>query len=377
MKRSQVFNTDISSGYMGNYPALSPMKKRLLVAGLFEQLMLFDKAIIRTNGSNHGLIFLIDALGIETVERLLDYGYINLLIWTPVIVTGGGMKLDDGSIDKSVIYEQPPIVAGSMSDDDMNPEDNILKALKTMGFSREKTRSFIKKARKQYVVPDGMEFSTGSAKLVINAYENNDLESLGLPCNKPAMQMSIDERRKLLGLSSKVLETAVLSKYDYKSFENFESFQLGRQSLQKIGKAYSITENAASLFSLEKMPNLKALFLEDKLQFDSLFSLRHTGNAKYFRKWLNQIERSTDVTEITTEYLNELKGRNKITASDDKLMKTMSISLASAAIGAITTPPIAVVSGVALSLFDSFLLDNLIKGKNPSMFIEDVKQKIG
>lgn len=90
--KSQVFNTDMSSAYMEPYPKLSSIQKRVLVAGLFEQLMLFDKVVIRTNSSNHALIFLIDVLGLNTVEKLLDSGYIDFLVWTPVIISGSGLR---------------------------------------------------------------------------------------------------------------------------------------------------------------------------------------------------------------------------------------------------------------------------------------------
>lgn len=374
--KSQVLNTELSSGHMSHYPRLNDTQKRNLVAGLFEQLMLFDRAVVRTNGANHGLIFLIDALGLETVEKLLDKGCIDLLIWTPVIVTGGGMRLEDGSIDESVIYTQPPIVAGSMSDDDMDPENNIMKALNVFGVPRDKSRSFIRKARKRYVIPNGMEFSTGSSDLVLSAYENNDLSSLGLSFEKPPMDLNIEERQKLLGLSSKVLETALLSEYGYKSYENFEHFQLGRQALNKIGRAYQITENAESLFKLEKIPNLKSLFIEDRFEFDSVFSLRHTKNAKYFRNWLNDIDRSINAIDITTEYLNQLKGKHRVTATEDKLIKTISTVAVGAGLGAVLQAPEALVATTGLSLLDNFWLDNLIKGKNPSMFIEEIRGKL-
>ncbi len=374
--KSQVFNTELSSGYISHYPKLNSFQKRNLVAGLFEQLMLFDKAVIRTNISNHGLTFLIEVLGIDIVEKLLDKGYIDILVWTPVIVTSSGRRLDDGSIDESVIYTQPPIVAGSMSDEDKDPDNNIMKALNAFGIPRERCRNFLKKARKRYVVPDGMEFSTGSSELVISAYENNDLASLGLSYSKPPMELNVDERHQLLGLSSKVLETAVLSKYGYKSFENYDHFQLGKRSIQNIGRAYQMAENAESIFQLEKIPNLKALFIENRLPFDSVFSLRHNGNAKYFRKWLNDIDRSINALDITTEYLNELKGKNKVFSTEDKFIKSISTVAVSTGLGAVLQEPLALVANVGLSLLDNFWLDNLIKGKNPSMFIEDVRKEI-
>jgi hypothetical protein len=374
--KSEVFNTDLSSAQIRHYPSLNETQRNNIVAGLFEQLMLFDKAVIRTNRSNHALIFLIHNLGLTTVEKLLDFGYIDILLWTPVIASGGGLRREDGSIDESVIYSQPPIVAGSMSDEDKDPEKNIEQALHVLGISREKARPFMRKARKRYVVPDGMGFSKGAAEFVLNAYETGGLSSLGLPSIKGPMELDLDERGQLLDLSSKVLESALLGKYGYKSFNNYEHFELGRQNIQRIGKAYQVVENAENLFTLEKIPNLKKLFLEERMQFEDLFSLRHKSNAKYFRKWLNQVSEYTDSAEITTEYLKELKGLNNPTSSDDKFIKTLSVFLAGTGLGTVLNPVTGMLANAGLSFLDSYWIDGLVSGKKPSMFIEEVRKKI-
>lgn len=258
----------------------------------------------------------------------------------------------------------------------MDPEHNIKRALSPFRFNRKYQRSFVKKARKRYVVPDGLYFSNDSADLVINAYENNNLASLGMPYTKKPMSLDIPERQKLLELSGKVMETALLSKYNYKSFGNHEHFQLGRQSIQNIGKAYNISESADNIFQLEKIPNLKELFITEGLGFDELFKLRHTSNAKYFRKWINRVGENVDAAEITTEYLKEIKGQNNVTATEDKFMKTIFTFGLGAGLSSELSVAAGLLSTAGLSLLDNFWLDNLLKGKNPSMFIEDLSKEI-
>ena len=45
-----------------------------------------------------------------------------------------------------------------------------------------------------------MEFSSGSANLVIDAYKSNNLAALGLPYEKEPNQLNIEQRGKLLDL---------------------------------------------------------------------------------------------------------------------------------------------------------------------------------
>ena len=49
---------------------------------------------------------------------------------------------------------------------------------------------------------------------------------------------------------------------------------------------------------------------------------------------------------------------------------------ANAALSAAVAGPAGAVAGYALGLLETFWLDTLLKGKNPSMFIDDIKKKL-
>jgi hypothetical protein len=372
-----VFNNKIGNPYEFDYPRLTKEEEQNIIAGLFEQLLIFDKITITTNRVNFALAFLISKLGINTVEKLFDLGYIRILLWTPVIMTGSGRQKEDGSIDKSVIYGQPPIAAGSLGDKDLDPEENIHNAITHFNFHRDRRRIFTKKAAKNYIIPNGMEFSTGSAKVVIDAYESNNLVGLGLPFEKESNQLDLEQRQQLLGLGHKVLETAILSKYGFKSFENYEHFKICEQNLDNIGKAYNVSEGTSAILNLENLPDLKSLFINEKLQFEDLFTLRHLSNAKYFRKWINEISESSNAIEITREYLNQIKGSNKFfNSGEGKLIRNLGMFGVSTALGAAIAVPAGAVAGFGLGLLDTFVLDGILIGKNPSMFIDDLRKNI-
>jgi hypothetical protein len=377
MSKSAVLNNTLGSPYVFAYPQLTKEEEASILAGIFEQLLIFDKITLTSSRLNFSLIFLLHRIGINNVERLIDAGYLDFILWSPIIVTGAGREREDKTIDESVIYGQPPIVGGSLSKEDLDPEKNIQTALSRFDIHKDRKRIFTKKAIKHYSVPDGMILGTDAANLVIDAYKNNNLETLGLPYIKEPDQLNLDERGKLLDLGHKVTETAILSQYGLKSYENYESYEICKKNLQNIGKAYNILENTSNLFKIENVPNLKELFLTERLDFDSVFKIRHLSNAKYYRKWINEVGENNNAQEVSQEYLNQIKGDTKFfEKTQGKLIKNLFSFGANAALGKAIAGPPGTVAGLVMGLLETFWLDSILKGKNPSMFIDDIKKEI-
>jgi hypothetical protein len=382
---NNVFNNSVSTQFNLQNPNFNEQEQRMIIAGFFEQMLLFDRITLSTNRLNYTLTLLIAHLGINTVERLFQSGYVKIMLSSPILVTGSGRQREDGTMDLSVIYEQPPIATGSLSDEDMDPERNIQMALSNFDFHRDRKRIFSRIARDHYIVPDGMQYSSEAGRLVIDAYVKNNLSLVGLPYNKEPNELHLPERQLLLDLGYKVLETSIVSNYGMKSYGDSQIQGIYEQNLANIGNALKVTTNTTSLLTLEGIPNLQQLFIQERLEFDSVFKMRHTPNAKYFRKWINEISTSESAKEISVEYLNEIKGSNKFFASTGgKFVKNVGMFGAGLGLGAALAGPIGAAVGVigakaaefGLGLLDTFVLDGLLTGKNPSMFIDDVKQKI-
>lgn len=387
--KSEVFNNSIGTPFDFNYPTLTKDQEEQILAGLFEQLLIFDKITISTGRLNFPLAFLISKLGLKSVERLIEADYIRFMIYAPMIVTSTGMGKEDGTVDDSVIYGQPPIAAGSLSDEDLEPERNIHYALSNFGLSKDIKRKFTKKAIKNYVVPDGMAISTNSEKLIIEAYLNNNLATLGLPFEKDPTQLNLEQRGILLSLGHKIIETSILSKYNLKSFENFEHYAICEQNFSNIGKAFNISNNTTEILKIENLPNLKALFLNEKLDFDSVFKIRHLSTAKYYRKWINEVGENANLYEVTEEYLNQIKGNTKFfETTKGKFLKNIGLFGVTSVLGTLIGGNIGAITGTAVGkaiepavdygsgLLETFWLDNLLEGRNPSMFIDTIKKEI-
>lgn len=369
--KSEVFNNSFDAYNHFSFPTLSEEQERQYIAQLFEQLMLFDEVTISTNRLNSSLFYLIKNIGINSVERLLENKSIKFMLWSSFIVTSGGHRKDDGSIDDSIIYGRPPIVGASLSDEDLDPEKNIQSALSHFNFHRDRKRIFTKIASNHYIIPSDLDFAEDSAEIVIESYKSNNLSTFGLQFEKEPDQLDSKQRFKLLTLGNKLIETTILSKYNLKSYDDYEHYFFYNNSLNNIGKALKISENVSELFKLENIPNLKTLFLEEKINFDSIFKLRYLSSAKCFRDWINTKGGNVDAAVITKEYLNEIKGNNNFFESNGgKFTRNIVMFCASCILGEIIAGPI---TGFGLGLFDTFLLDNLLKGNNPSIFIDKIR----
>lgn len=383
--KNEVYNTTIGTPNSFDNPKLTKQQDQQILARLFEQILLFDSVTISTNRVNFGLTFLIDRLGLQTVERLLESGYIKLMIYSPVLVTGTGRQNENGTVDKSVIYGQPPIAAGSLSDEDLEPERNIYYSLSNFGLGKDYIRKFTKKAIKNYVIPDGMKVSTNSEKLIIEAYINNNLANLGLPFEKDPDQLDINQRGILLDLGHKIIETSILSKYNLKSYDNYEHLEICKQNISNIGKAFNIAENTSQILKIENVPNLQELYLNERLAFDRVFKIRHLPTAKYYRKWINEVGENANCFEVTEAYLNEIKGKGKfLETGKGKFIKNLGSFGVSTGLGALIGGHAGAVVGAflqpaadyGLGLLETFWLDNILKGKNPSMFVDDIKAEL-
>jgi hypothetical protein len=373
---SNVFNSTIGTPFDFGYPTYTKQQEDEILAGFFEQLMIFDKVTICTDRLNFSLFLLIKRLGINTVEQLIDRGYIQFMLWTPLIVMSTGMSRDDGSIDESAVLGKPPLVAGSLSEEDINPELNVERALQRFNLHRDRKRSFTRKAEKNYIIPGDMKDSALSTQIITDAYKNNNLESLGLPFAKEPDQLTVAERSILQKLGHNVLETSILSKYELKSFEQYEPFAICKRNMENIGKAYNVAGNNSGIFTLENLPKLKELYLTERLEFDSVFVLRNLATARYYRKWINGIGESNNLQEVTKDYLNQVKGNGRFFDTvGGKLTKNLTMLGANAAIGTAVAGPAGTVAGAVLGLLETFWIDGMLKGKNPSMFIEGIRQE--
>jgi len=345
-------------------------QRKILLSILFEQFLLFDSVVIKLERSNLGLHFLISILGIDKVEYLIEKDVIKLLLWTPLIFTSIGRKREDGTLDESVVIGTPPLVSGNYVESDSDPEKNIETALSYFNFSRERKRTFIRKIRDKYLFPKN-ELTSKATTIIIDAYKNNRLEALGLKYEKDPENLNVTERGLLQKFGHDVLDTSVLADMGFKSYNKYSIYNISESSIKQIESAMKISDGTSQIFKIENVPDIKSLVLDNILSFDSVFDLRYKSVAKSYRKWINNVSNNEDALPITKEYIDAITGKHKFfESSGGKFMKILGMFGIGAGLGAFLGP----ISDLGLGLFDTYILDGILKGWNPQMFVDQIRK---
>ena len=390
LKSSTVFNTELekfghkfitrAAEVPSGFNSIDEERAKIL-AILFEQFLLFDRIAIRVDRQSLALRFLIKELGINKTEELIERGIIVPVLWTPMIFTSTGMTMPDGSIDHSAVIGKPPLVTGSLVPEDSDPERHLDLLLSKYALHRDRKRIFTRKVAPKFVLPDN-GLATQSADIILDAYKNNRLEKLGLAALKEPDQLDYNQRGLLAELGQDVLETSVLAEKGYSSYDKYSYFNLASDAIKAIESGYNISENTSTILKVENVADLKRLVITGAIPFERVFDIRYKKVIKEYRKWINSISESTDASYITAQYINEIKGVNKFFETNKgKFIRNISMLGIGTAIGGALAGAGGYFAGaaagkaadLALGMFDTYILDGLLKGWNPGMFVDAIK----
>lgn len=355
------------------------IQKRKILALLFEQFLLFDRVAIKIDQQNLPLYFLIKEIGIDKVQELIERGIIIPVLWTPGIYMLTGTRREDGTTDESTIIGKPPFVSGFISD--IDPEKNIEKLLSYFQLTPTRKKSFKRSVAKKYILPNN-DLAGQSVEIVMDAYNKNRFASLNLPADKKPEDLNIDERSILYTFGHQVLETSVLAEKMYKSYDKYTNLHLTQEAVKIIESAYHVSENTSKILTLEHIADLKNLAFENKIPFERVFDIRYKSDIKKYRKWINEVSVDNDSEYITKQYIDEVTGKSKfIESNKGKFLRTVGMLGVGTGIGALLTGGGGALAGAAvgkaadlgLSLFDTYVLDGVLKGWNPRMFVDRIK----
>lgn len=361
---------------------------REFLAEFFEQLLLFDKIAIKIERDNVPLAILINELGLDLVYECVRDGTIELWLWTQAIFITGGME-GKGVDDDSYLKGIPPLSVGRLSSPQhSDPEESIKQCFNWVGYkySRQDKRRFIQKISYR-IRRDEDDFANKARDLIIDAYKANHLANIGLPFIKHPNDLNYQERVKFMDLASDVIDTSFLAAQNYTSFNKYNSTLIAQSSLDKIAKAYKIQGGLNEITKLEKLPDLKSIFLDRKIDFYNAVKFRNKQVSKKFRDWLSTATDSQEIEYITKQYVDELvKENGYFDSKKGKFLKTLSMTTVGAGLGLLGMPGAGVgatiakgidfASDLALGSFDAFILDKLGKGWKPRLFMDELRKEI-
>lgn len=371
-----VLGPDLSADELANFGKTHTE----VVASALEQLMLFDKVSIKVYGENVPITMLINQLGLNRVEKLIEEGALEFLLWTPMV-----------AYNVTELTGILPLVSGNTTTTvHIDPEESLTAGLQWLSnkLPERQLKGLVKKAADLYKIPD-KHFAGNSAKLVMDAYKSNKLAEYGMPMTKELVNFSLDERKKLAGFAQSVLETTILSSLEYSSFEKYNDYLLSSSTFAKIQDAIKIKRNADEILTLENIPDLKSVFIEQNVNLDRLLKVRGQRDAQKFREWLFTVSTAADAKDITKEYIDSLvDAKGFFETRGGKFVKTMSMYSLGAGVGTLIGGlPGTLLGGtvgkllepaadIGLDMLDTYFLDGLLRGWNPRIFIDKLKDTV-
>jgi hypothetical protein len=370
--RSAIFIDEPNAIPAAQIPSLFEAQKE----EIFEQLLLFETINFKVYGENVILPLLLQFLGLKGLEELIEQGAFGFTLWTPMV---GYMEANIPGIDT--------LIHGSQSDpvhcDPVRSVEMGLNALRRP-LDRSVRRSLTKKLVKLYNVPR-KNLPDEVAGLTRSAYasgkvRDNGMRSLSLPFD----DLSIPEKKKLVGYADRLLEYKFLLENDMTSFSSYDFYTFFRDTAEKIHAAKTVTANFSELTSVEEFPDLKKLITQLHNPYGQLPKLRARRHAVKFREWIARASLYQNHS-IKENYLAALEeGSGFFGSKKGRFVRTLAVtsmgmaighqlggagSLLGAGVGAVVEP----MTGILWDQIDEFLLDRLAKGWSPRMFFNDLK----
>jgi hypothetical protein len=128
-----------------------------------------------------------------------------------------------------------------------------------------------------------------------------------------------------------------------------------------------------TLFSFENVSNIRSLVAMGSLSMQKILKLRKQSSTIEFRKWLKTLPTNSTEVEVIKAYNSAIQDN----ISSKPAYKILKIGIFTALGSAIGGGVVGVTAALAASLTDSFIIDRLVDGWNPKIFIEnDVKNRV-
>lgn len=351
-------------------PKAFPLEYQNVINSVSEQLLMHDGISFKVYGENIPLALLILNFGVKGTEELIEQGALEFVLWNP----GVTYAIDD--IPGIYPLQSMQKFTSSVHSD---PEASIMSGLNFMKepLPRRTRRNITRKVLKHYKIPPAT-LSNNATDFGHSGYKNNLFEDFGLPKTKELTEFSLSERKKLHSLANQCLELTFLSLYQYSSYNSFELMKLNRKEFWNLKNAKAVEEVVDTIFNIEKIPDFNKMISSGMLNIRDIPRFRKTRGSKQFRTWITQVSHQTDKSDIIKEYIDSIvNSKTFFQTSPGKFTRAVGVTtlgvtggLLAGPIGAVSGTVIGGIADLGISLFDTYILDHIIKGWNPRYYID-------
>lgn len=345
-----------------------------LKANIFEAFMLHDSVSFKVFGENVPLAVLLNEISVKGVEELIEQDALKFVLWTPMV-----MHMVD-----QIEGVLPIVVGRHTSDVHVDPEASIKR---TFDFMKNKPnilkrKQLIRKVRDLYIEPKkGLE--QDASNLIMSAYNSGKLKQLGLDNSKlDIYKLSLQHKKLLNSSASELLEHKFLISHNLTAHKTKNLNSLFSNSINNISRI----DAAVEISKLENFPDLHNLSLELGNPLHHLPKYRNNKNTRKFRSWLNEVDDSQELAEVSRSYINSIdNAKGFFETKKGRLTKNVTMTTIGAGIGSFLGPAGTAIGGLAglalepvadfaLDLADEYLVTELLKGWKPRMFIDDMRK---
>ena len=366
----------------------------LMLAELFEHLLLFDEVAIVMNVDNSPLGILISEFGLNDTAKLIETGAIKLILRRVLLVSKTGNR-ETGISEFDGI---PPVLSGMIVGEDIfdDPVKCINDAFRYVGYNyRGREREIFLNRILPYVIVDAGNSGDRAIKLLTDAYHSNSLSTLGLPYTVHENSLLYNDRGKMLDLASQVTDLMLIASSNYGMYNQMEMYDVARKGIGELLSAMHISNSMNEITTTaERMPNLKELFLRNRIGFHSLVKIRQQSDSQKFRSWLNEKTKEDDSEYIINQYIDAIaKQSGLFNTTKGKFIKSMlslgigvGVSSATAALFPVSpliigTAGAAAVAGTKIfehvsNEFLNNILGSLGSGWTPRLYLDSIKKSI-
>lgn len=357
-------------------PSIFPFEHDQVINKLSEDLLYHEKIAFQVYGENIPLAVLVNTFGVKGVEELLEQGALEFVLWTPLVTyfvdeIPGAFPLQSG-------------ILNSMAHCD--PEESITLGLEWMSnpLPRRARRSLSRKVEKVYKLP-GSNVAKDAVKFGHEGYDADLFAPFGLPKTKELTELNKAERAELCLFSNECMELAILAGFKYNYDHSMRMIALNRTEFQRLQNAQLIRDMTDILFDLEQVPNFTQLINQGIIDQKEIPRLRGHKDSIEFRSWIHQLGNSTDVKEISKQYINSIvKQKGFFETTHGKFLKTISVTAFSgivggiiggelgSAIGVTLSRPVELFVDLGLNLLDAYVFEGLTKGWTPRSYFDNV-----
>ena len=283
-----------------------------------------------------------------------------------------------------------PIVSAERNDSVYNdPERSVVEALESMPYElspRIKKDILIKARDRYHITPP--KLAANAVDLICSAYDTGKLDLLGLPKEKELENFDLNEAIRLAEFSDDVLESSVISHFDYASFGPNNVAKIAEARLRSIVDAQHLVEGTVKIFDVERVPDMKTIFREGHIPSRLIPALRKNTTVQKFQSWLADQHAAGDAQEILREYLAAVQVPKGLwQATPLKFGRSLLLTALLGAVGSVLADGAGLVGGGALgavskplidgalSYLDSEYVEQLLKGWTPKLFVEKIRKE--